>query len=1075
MSQLKIYTASAGSGKTFQLVYEFLLIVFKKPQEFRHILAVTFTNKSTAEMKERIISDLQKLSKGEDPGYRASLMQELNATEVQIKQQAQLILTKILHHYGYLSITTIDRFFQKLIRSFARDINLSSVYDVELDTDAVMKEVIDQLIEDADKNERTFQHISAFTRHKIEEGKAWDLRKDLIDFGKNVFSEKFQLIEIEKYTAIFEDEKALLIYKDIWQNVVDQFENDLAALGNKALHLIQLNHLIPADFSGGKNAAANFFVKLKKKETNYNDYFFKPAITKAMENPEAWSSKTSPKKNEIAAIGSQLSNIAKEAHSLLNERNNEYTTALTLLKNFYQFTLIIDILNTLKNYRDENDLMLISDAANLITKIMNGDQESFVFEKMGALYHHFLIDEFQDTSTLQWENFYPLIRNSISQNYLSLIVGDVKQSIYRFRNGDWNLLLSKVENDYFPGETYKKPLDTNWRSSQKVIEFNNTIFDFLPRIISERYTQSIKENPLEEKAREFAAIFPQAYENHRQLFSPKSASREGFVQIDFFALPENSNRQAEREEEETETDSDLILERIHHLLQNLAARGYAQRDIAILVKRNNEATAISSYFGALPDNKFQFITESSLKLGEAHVIQFILSALQYMLDPKNRIYESHLRYIYARYILKINVANDWETQLKRSEENIPEAIQYFYSQLDSLKNFPVYDITERIIAIFSLQNNAEDLPYIQAFQDAIIEFYKRSNVSLPNFIEWWQTGGNKKSIKLSESQNAIRIMTIHKSKGLQFPITIIPFANWEFDHRSKFSPTLWVDTRKKSQEDNSLVLGLPIYPVKYEPALINSIFAEDYLEERQANFLDQLNNFYVACTRPEEELYIITSYQKTKSEASVKENLNSYLQEVIFSMATLMQKTEDTDNLQSYTTGQKTHKKNSVNKQDESEFTLSHYEVGHGNMKMKLPSSAIVTKEITHGKLVHQILSEITHLKDAETILESYRLEKQATDDVRKILEEPQVKQWFSDDADVFLEQPILQKNGIVSIPDRVVILQNEAIIIDFKTGAPNTKYHKQLQSYKDALYELGYEKVRAAILYITNLEIVQI
>lgn len=1072
MSQLKIYTASAGSGKTFSLVYEFLLVVFKRPKEFRNILAVTFTNKSTAEMKERIISDLQQLANGENPGYRDKLMAELGVDETAITNKAKHILTIILHNYGYLSITTIDRFFQKLIRSFARDINLSSVYDVELDTNMVMTEVIDQLIEQADQNERTLHHINEYTRSKIEDGKAWDLRKELIEFGNNVFSEKFQLIEIERYENFFESEEVMSYYINRWKDAVSSFENDLAKIGENALKLLQSNGLSPEDTS---RSMANFFVKLKNKDNKYLAHFEGVTIQKAMNDPEVWSAKSSPKRSDILAIASELSSLARQAQSFCNEGYQEYVTAQALLKNFYRFALIIDILKTLKNYRDDNDLMLISDAASLIAKVMNKQQESFVFEKMGALYHHFLIDEFQDTSTLQWNNFFPLIRNSIGSDNLSLIVGDVKQSIYRFRNGDWSLLLGKVANDFFPNQTEQTVLDTNWRSSQQVIGFNNALFNALPNIVSNRYLQSLETGEAQEKAQSYAHVFELAYTNQAQELSPKSKTREGFVQVDFFTEPINNTKELDADEEEEEAPS-LALQRLEEILNDATARGFEQKDIAILIKRNKEATLISNYFGSLANSPYQFITEASLKLSESRTVQFILSALQFIIDKKNKITEANMRYIYSRYVLRQTEVQDWDNAIRREQESAPPAIVDFLKQVDGFKNLPVYDIVEQIIAHFELQKNVEELPYIQAFQDAIIEFYKRSNVSLPNFIEWWQIEGFKKSIKLSESQNAVRILTIHKSKGLQFPITIIPFAEWSFEHSHMFAPTLWINTADEKYKENDLIYGLPIYPVKYDKQLLQTIFYEDYLEERQANYLDQLNNFYVACTRPEEELYVISSKKQTKSDAKEKENLNSFLYQALLSSDFNEKLRTESDILESFQTGVKSPKKITAAKEaSQKEFVLSHYEVGHGNMKMKLPSSAIVTKEITHGKLVHQILSEINHLKDAEKVLTNYQIEKEAVAAVQKILAEPQVQQWFSDDAEVFLEQPILQKDGKVSIPDRVVIKANEAFIIDFKTGLPHPKYHKQLENYKDALRDLGYTKVNAAILYITNLEIVQI
>lgn len=1072
MSQLKIYTASAGSGKTYRLVYEYLRVVFKRPKDFRHILAVTFTNKSTAEMKERIISDLQELSQGNDPGYKNDLIAELHLDEASFTQKAQEILTDILHNYGYLSITTIDRFFQKLIRSFARDINLSSVYDIELDTDMVMTEVIDQLIEQADQNERTYQHINEYTKSKIEEGKAWDLRKELIAFGKNVFSEKFQMVELERYEKFFESNEVLSYYQNRWKDAIQAFEKDLAEIGKKGTELAKKHNLTINDFSYKSSGPFAFFINLQKNEKNYLKYIQSSRLEEAILNPEKWG-----KSNEIHAISSQLTKLSLEAIDYINKNVQEYNSANALYKNFYRFALIIDILKTLKNYRDENDVMLISDAASLISKVMNGEQESFVFEKMGAQYHHFLIDEFQDTSTLQWNNFYPLIKQSIGSDHLSLIVGDVKQSIYRFRNGDWSLLLEKVEKDYLPGRTYKDVLDTNWRSSQQVVTFNNAMFNEMPSIVANYYVKSIANAPLIPKAQHYANAFLLAYDNQEQKLSDKSKKREGYVQVDFFALPAKDDKKEKDKKTETEVEETnqeigtFAFHRLKEILDDAIARGYEQKDIAILIKRNSEANDIANYFGSLENNSYQFITEASLKLSESRIIQFILSALQFITDKKNRITESNLRYIYARYILQETDVEKWDAAICRKEEDQSSVITHFYEQIDGLKNLPVYDIVEQVIAQFSLQKNTKDLPYIQAFQDAIIEFYKRSNVSLPNFIEWWKIEGAKKSIKLSESQNAVRIMTIHKSKGLQFPITIIPFAEWNFEHSGQLAPILWINTQEKQFEENDLTYGLPIYPIKYEKQLLDSIFADHYLEEKQANYLDQLNNFYVACTRPEEELYIISTKKREKE----TECLNTYLYQAINTPNFKDKIERETIFLESFKSGTKTTKKLTKDTAQQEEFVLSHYEVGHGNMKMKLPSSAIVTKEITHGKLVHQILSEIKHLRDAEAVLANYHVENEAIAAVQKILAEPLVQEWFSDDAEVFLEQPILQKDGKVSIPDRVVIKNNEAFIIDFKTGLHHSKYHKQLQSYKEALRELGYEKVSAAILYITNLEIVQI
>ena len=578
MSQLKVYKASAGSGKTLRLTIEYMKLALTNESNYRHILAVTFTNKATAEMKSRIIGEMYKLAKGIPSVYMDILTKELGWQPMQVQQQAQLVLKRILHDYSRFSISTIDSFFQRVIKAFNRELGINAAYNVELDEKSILEEAADRMIHSVEEDPKLLEWLEAFASDKIREGMGWNLKKDILRLGNEIYNETFKSLNDSLYEKL-NDKKFLREYREKLTKIIVQYENKLKSLGQEGLNVMALEGLSVDDFKGKGRGVATVFQKMKDLNTDFSN-----TILEAANDPSAWVTATvkEPLKSKITVIAeTKLMPKLQEAILLIETQKRNYITARLIVNQLYTLGILVDLRKTVKELCREKGIVLISDSGHLLKDVIADSETPFVYEKTGSVYSHFMIDEFQDTSGLQWNNFRPLIGNSLSENNLSMVVGDVKQAIYRWRSGDWRLLAGKLGESFPAFGLQNEVLDSNWRSHGKIIRFNNTIFRLAPQLLQQNIEEELSAAGIDENPVSFT--IPEVYADSVQQVSNPKVADLGYVRVRFL----------EDKKELKESNNSMILSELVESVKNLQDKGVKANEMAILVRLKSEASEIS--------------------------------------------------------------------------------------------------------------------------------------------------------------------------------------------------------------------------------------------------------------------------------------------------------------------------------------------------------------------------------------------------------------------------------------------------------------------------------------------------
>lgn len=1068
MPRLKIYKASAGSGKTFQLVREYLFILFNNPDEFQHLLGVTFTNKATGEMKSRILKELNKLATGEKSDHLQALTGYFNKPEAWVRKRASVLFSHALHRYHEFHIQTIDSFFQRIIRGFARDIGLSAGFNLELDTDKVLHECIEKLIEDLQENDWYGKWLIEFSSSKIEEGKSWDLKNDLYDFSKEVFREKFSLIT-EDVIVFAEDEKR---FKRLYQTIFSQlaqFEKNMELLGEKGLKIMSDFNLTIDDFKNKKSGFANVFVKATNK-----DFDFGKRIFQALNNLNEWYSKTTDSDviDRIHAAYPLLNSCLSEIINLYEKESRQYFSAKNAKDYLYQLGVLSLVLQYIRRYRDEQDVILISDTSPLIHHIVKQNDEAFIYEKTGAYFHHFLLDEFQDTSALQWENFKPLISNSISQDYVSLLVGDVKQSIYRFRNGDWKLLMYKAEQDIPYSNVIE--MDTNYRSCEMIVRFNNTLFSLIPSWLGREFKKEFDEAGI---VSEVPGWFELAYSSHEQKFNISKG--KGYVYVKNFL----SNDEADAKEQS--------LNAMIEAIEDALLRGHQLRDIVILCRTVNDIKVVYDYLLQNGNKNWKVVSEQSLQLRNNGYVRMMMYALQWLANSQNNIAKAGLIVEVVKY--KLQKGNETVDEYIK---NPPFELNNFFEQADSIRQMTITDLLIKIHELFDESKlfEMDDLIFFQSFIDEVLQFIQTGEHTLKELIDWIENQGKYQSVRQSENLNAIRIMTVHKSKGLEFPMVIIPFFDWKLDNEGRDKNVLWEIPHP------SLGWDVPVIPIKYKKDLKKSFFAQEYLNEKFAAAMDALNLMYVALTRPIYELYVFLQVKNSESSStsSLYPNVGKLLLDAIKTNETLEDERDLFLSFQNYyfkdkelfELGEK------IQLEDKKQIEVTHdFSFVQEQFLLKLPWKFISVKPISsanfnqydeerkRGLIIHELLSKVRYMDDFEGVIAQVRLHYGKESDYELELKrlknefesDPLVASWFDSKSEVFTEQSVIDYKGNELRPDRIVRTWGEIHVIDFKTGSYDDKYIHQVKTYKDILQSIYSEPVKGYLVYVLPLNVLKV
>jgi len=1058
MASLKIYKASAGSGKTYKLTEEYLRLLFKNHSFYRNILAVTFTNKATEEMKKRIVGELNRLAEGEQTGYAEVLKKEYSLNNEQLQFKANQILGKILHDYSHFSISTIDSFFQQILRSFTKEVGLQAGFSIELDQQKPLDYAISELIREIDSDQLLRKWLIAFADEIIGSGKSLNLRKEIHSLGQELFKEAFNFID--KDLAIkLSDKNFLADYTKELINIEKSVVDKMKLISEKAMQIMQSHSLEVADFAGKSKSFVSFFAKIKR---NPGIEFTKTA-KEAFDDVNKWFAKTSDRKNDIiAAYNAGLNALLGEALEISVNEAILYKSAKRVRANLYQLGILIDLQKHLRKYIADENTFLISDTPKFLNQIIANNDAPFIYEKAGNVFKFFMIDEFQDTSDLQWQNFLPLLNNSLSEDNLNLLVGDVKQAIYRWRNSNWKLLAEQVDIDFGHVDLEKIVLEYNWRSKKQVVDFNNQFFQFSSNQLQQHLVGEISGKELLDELSELETKISGAYSDLFQKVTDSESRVGGYVKHQFLK----------------DENKDAVLLELPKLIEQLQENNYELKDIAILVRGAKDGIKVANTLLEYKNSneakagfRYDVISNESLYLKNASAIRILILCFRTIVDKKDFLSIAQLIHEYNQ----TQSLDYFYSFIDRIDNEM--LIRYlpieFVQNIDNFKQLSLFELTEQLVLIFKLNNQPESLPYLQAFQDLIMSYSTDRVSDLILFVDWWDSEGVKKAISVSEDQNAIKILTIHKSKGLEFKAVIIPYCNWTLDHKK--NPIIWC--KPAIAPFNKIAL----LPVKYESKMADTIFYNDYYQEKCQAYVDNLNLIYVAFTRAKEALFTFSNCKKKASFSDVSDLVFDFAQQEKDQPNCTF---NDTAESITFEVGQLNQTVNEDKKEAE-EFKLMQYPVKVLDEQISVKYHSVdfftnetltTTSSVNFGTLMHDVFKEIKTEKDVEAslnkLLFSGSISQIELDNLKNnildLLKNPDVKDWFSGNWEVKTESTILIDRSLSKRPDRVLIKGDKAIVIDYKFGDVESSTNiEQVKEYMDYLTQMGYQKVEGYLWYV--------
>ncbi|MFH0761807.1 MAG: UvrD-helicase domain-containing protein [Bacteroidota bacterium] len=1033
MSNFIIYRASAGSGKTFELVWKYLEKVFESPSAYKGILAVTFTNKAADEMKSRIFSELDRLDRDTgNSNYLNKLRERFNQPDSWIQNRAAQIKSRMLHDFSRISVGTIDSFFQVILRSFAREAGLAPAFQLETDMDRVLNEFAADIFKGIDKNPEAREWLTVWIRERMENGEKWHkLEADIIKTGKELLKEEILAGIVDSGSAGLTETDVSDLKRQCGKMIRD-FRKVLDDHGNEARRIFEAYDLSPEDFWHKDGGPAGYLFKLTGKSDPPGRRFLD-----SVDNIECWlpgkkSGHIDPPVRQ--QVFEMFNRLTKEVISHHDQEYTDYRTALAISRNLFALWFTGSLIHFLQQYAKEKNLILLNLTQPLIQLIIKDNQSPFIYEKTGTYYHDFLIDEFQDTSDLQWKNFQPLVENSLSEDGMSMVVGDVKQSLYRWRNSNWKLLHFKAEQDLRVFGITDIPLDENQRSRSAIIDLNNFLFSQLP----EKVLSGL----------DFSDHLLNVYDQAVQKPGRKS-DLKGRAEIHFIDKKESELSYRER----VAVELPAIIE---DLLEN---KGYKQEDILFLVRKNTDGDWISQmltdYLAKNPREKresWSFVSADVFRISSAPVIRIIILAFRYLTDQEND------------YYLKLL---EWE--LCRREPATGEkiivrdfSVSTFYGpEILSLRNKDLLAICNELIRMFHLDLQVNDLPYLFQFHDQIRSFCLKSSGSVAGFLCWWDASGFKQNLVTENQSSAMRIMTIHKAKGLSSPVVIIPDCSWSMDHPPQHGPWLWVSTEK------SPFNSVPLVPVRYSSGLTETRFSEQYFKEKAEAALDSLNLLYVALTRPTDVLMVYCPLgNRSRTVADVlHESLINKLENGICRMG-------DPDFM------------NPEPVNPNPGTVLIPCRLSDSKTIDKIaPLIETVGEEARFGRLIHDVLEKVRSQADFDTILDRMITAGQLSPDdmpgvrqrIDPIFSLPEIREWFDGSWEILTEPVILVPDSGENRPDRVMVRDNEAIVVDYKTGIPESRHQHQVATYIGLIRRMGYTSVKGYLLYLDKQVLVEV
>ena len=1046
MNELQVYKASAGSGKTFTLAVEYIKHLIRNPYAYRHILAVTFTNKATTEMKERILGQLYGIhtNNPDSKPYLNKLVEELHLDEEEIREKAGKALELMIHDYSRFRVETIDSFFQSVMRNLARELELGANLNIELDNTTALSEAVDSMIEKLDRNSPVLYWLLDYIEERIQDDKQWKVANEIKDFGKNIFNEEY-IEKGQQLRRTLQDKDCIQNYRKMLKAIEEEALEQMKGFGEQFFGLLDTYGLSVDDLNRKKTGIASYFNKLI--EGNTADDIRNQTVEKHLENADNWATKTSVNRLAVIELAKkELIPLLQSAEEFRSKNNRIINSCQLSLRYVNNIRLLNNIDEEVRLLNQEKNRFLLADTNALLHNIVKEDDPSFVFEKIGTSISHVMIDEFQDTSRMQWENFKLLLLEGLSQGADSMIVGDVKQSIYRWRNGDWSIL-NNLKDKLGTYPIAEKTLNTNRRSEANIVRFNNEIFTNACRILNDIHRQE-QGNDCEE------LMF--AYKDVVQETCKETA--KGSVKISLL-----SNKEDIGYPEDT-------LQQMANEVEAMIQQGIRLNDMAILVRKNNQIPLIADYFDK--HTPYRVVSDEAFRLDASLVICMLMDALRYLINPENGIAKAQLAASFQNEVLQRSI--DLNTLLLGNiDEFLP---QEFVDEADNLRLMPLFELLEKLFGIFQLSRIEKQDAYLFSFFDAVNEYLQNNSSELTAFLTYWEEKLCYKTIPSGEIEG-IRILSIHKSKGLEFHTVLLPFCDWKLENER--ASYIWCSPQEAPFNE------LQLLPISYGTSMNESIYHSDYLKEKLQLWVDSLNLLYVAFTRPKCNLVV---WCKDGQKNTVAELLASSLvhtsceaqeciDDCIYQFGELCPSEEKKS--KSVSTNKLTIKPQSVPVWMESLETNIEFKQSNRSTAFIEGEEDEGKKYIREGQLLHNLFAMVRTPEDVPSAINRLRMEgiiesKEHEEKVHKLanwaLGHPKVKEWFSGEWSLYNECAIIYKvNGELQTrrPDRVMMKDDEVIVVDFKFGKPYPEYNEQVREYMNLLQSMGYKRVSGYLWYV--------
>ncbi|MEL0298728.1 MAG: UvrD-helicase domain-containing protein [Flavobacteriaceae bacterium] len=1035
----KIISASAGAGKTYTLVFHYLkdLLGKTKPYPFREMLALTFTNKAVHEMKFRILKVLAQLAKSPaDHSMADSLCQALGLTQATLQERSALRLQQLLHDYGAFDVITIDSFNHRIVRTFAVDFKLPYGFEVVVHADEMLDTLIDTLIDKVGEDPLITQLLVDHSLHKLQEQKSWDVGIDLKDVTPLLMNENDRLPLKHLKTLSQED------FKEIDKHLkaqITQTLDTLRTLGRQTMALMHDKGLDEKDFNRG--ALYTYFkayetIVLKDLAEVAKKYETK--LGENLENGTQIYKKTTPKAHQ--QIIDELLPVFLSTFRILKAHVFKILTYQKLVDQGTPLSLLGQLENTLENLQQENQQMLLGRFNEMIASVVSKQPAPFIYERLGEKYMHYYIDEFQDTSQLQWKNLTPLVAHALeaqregSDSGSLLLVGDAKQAIYRWRGGNVDQFLDLMSGRTpFQVEPAVEALPANYRSARQVISFNNRLFTYLGKQLH---------------ATEHSNLFAQATQQQIE-------ENEGGVSITL--IPEGKN---------LETRSEDYLAALVKQMWTCHKKGYLWSEMVVLVRQNKTAAQVAK---ALTKEEIPMVSSEALLLAQAPRVQGLMALIQLTLDPKNPL--CRLRFFEMLWQEKAEQVAYYDFLQPYLEGSLHQAIQQFNRSFDTafellvFKSLPLYEAIEYALSTLGLVWSRD--VYIQFFLETIHEFSHSRQPTWHHFERYWQHQQDRLSLQLSEALDAVQIMTIHKAKGLEFPVVFLPFLEADFQSSKD---RIWAPI-----DDVSKLEWGWFTPSKKLPNYSEAI-AEAYQQQCDAVQLDAANVLYVACTRAVEQLHLFTKYDTALPTKNYAALFHGFLEDE--------GKVPNHDTIFTWGVFDKPKREKTDPNRPQKPFEI-HTGLGWQKRLLKQINHPENTESETTprqlGILVHQLFAQIKYHHEVEKVLGSARETGQIIAEqyqslkplFKKVVQHPDLTHAFAEDAEVWIEQDLLLPDGVQLRPDRFVKTKDGITVIDFKTGKPHSEHQDQLTNYAAALSFMDMPIAHRYLVYVNENKVV--